>query len=96
MGGLVAGGPLYSLIIQAIGTYWSINIYYGDYLENAREHLIKLLNERNIKYRVIERSAIEILYLFFIPKRYKVIIERPFKAEISFKEMGSHSWTLYA
>lgn len=84
LGTLITGASSYGLAIQITGRGWSESIYHGDYLEEAKNHLIEILNKKNIEYKIIDKKAIKTpLIPTFIPRRCKIIIEKPFKAEIN-------------
>lgn len=85
LGGLILCASSYSLFVQMTGKSWSTAIYYGDYLEDAKNYLIKLLKERGIVFKMITKDSIAVYPIVFIPKRYKFIIEYPFEAEITLR-----------
>ena len=68
----------YTLIKYAIGQYWSTAIYHGDYVDEAKDVVIELLDSINAKYIINSRRFPTVRYVFKIltPFKGKIIIRR--------------------
>ncbi|WFO75194.1 hypothetical protein J4526_09010 [Desulfurococcaceae archaeon MEX13E-LK6-19] len=72
-GSVITIASLYSLVKRLRGEYWSTAIYYGDYMEEAKDKTIELLNSINAEYTVKYKKH---------PPRYEIKVTSPFKARI--------------
>ncbi len=76
-GSVITITSLYTLIKRLRGEYWSTAIYYGDYMEEAKDKVIELLNSINAKYTVKYKKH---------PPQYEINVTQPFKAKITVRK----------